>query len=130
MSQSTGTHSRDQQVRQVTEDLLQQAQPILADIAKLLVDTPDEKLFGATEFALRDKILKLVAVALNARLAEKKVATTEAASTALTATTPPPSTATGPENCSALVVKSPAGEPTTTAAVARKGLRHGTKKSG
>lgn len=122
--------NRDQLVQKVTADLLQQAQPILADIARLLVDTPDEKLFGATEFALRDQVLKLVAVALNARLGEKKLATTDAASTALAVTTPPPSTDTDAENRLVSGAKSSARGRTTTAAGVPKGSVRGTKKSG
>ncbi len=72
MPSSADPTSWDQQVQAVTADLLQQAEPILREIAGLLIDTPDEKLFGATEFALRDKVLKLVAVAFNARLGKKK----------------------------------------------------------
>jgi hypothetical protein len=130
MPPSTDTANRDQLVQEITADLLQQAQPILADIARLLVDTPDEKLFGATEFALRDQVLKLVAVALNARLGEKKVATTGAASTARNVTTPPPSTATANGDRSASAEKSSARGRTTTAAPVGKGSRRGTTKSG
>jgi hypothetical protein len=128
--QSPDAKDRDELVQQVTADLLQQAQPILADIARLLVDTPDENLFGATEFALRDKILKLVAVALNARLGEKKVATRDAASTAPTATPPQPSTATELDDRLASAGKSSARGPITSAEPAAKALRRGTKKSG
>jgi hypothetical protein len=129
MPHPTDTNSRAQQVRQVTDDLLKQAEPILADIASLLVDTPDEKLFGDNEFALRDKILTLVTVALNARLGEKKVATTAAVSTVPDATLLPPSTDTGRDGSSDSAAKFSARGRTTTAAAAAKGSRGGTKKS-
>ena len=116
-------------VRQITEDLLQQAQPILDDIARTLADTPDERLFGDNEFLLRDKILKLVAVALNSRIAQKKTDTTAAASTAPTATPPPDSKATANAAHSDSEAKSTVPERTTTAARAAKASRPGTKKS-
>jgi len=130
MPSPANTPSRDQQVQAVTADLVQQAEPILREIASLLVDTPDEKLFGATEFALRDKVLKLVAVALNARVGEKKAGTRGAASTAPDAAAPPDSTATDPARFSASGAKSTARGRTTGVAPAPKGSRRGTQKSG
>jgi hypothetical protein len=129
MHTPTDAERHDEQVRQITQDLLQQAEPILADIARQLAETPDEQLFGDTEFALRDKILKLVAVALNARLAQKKTATKEVASTAPIATPLPASTVTAPDTPSASAAGSSVRGPTTTAARVGKGSRRGTSGS-
>jgi hypothetical protein len=129
MPSPADTTSRDQQIQAVTADLLKQAEPVLGEIARLLVDTPDEKLFGATEFALRDKVLKLVAVALNARLGEKKAVTTGAASTVPGAAPRPDSTATDRVNHSGSGAKSSVRGRITTAAPVEKGSRRGIKKS-
>jgi hypothetical protein len=82
---------------QLADALGAEAQDILQEVAQLLSDTPDEQLFGDTEFAVRDRILRLVATAYQARLAQKKSATSAPASTAPTVDGPPPSTATAAE---------------------------------
>jgi hypothetical protein len=82
----------------IAAELRKVADPILAEVAQLLADVPEEQLFGDTEFAVRDRILRLVAAAYAARLAGKKTATAAPASRAPGAGNPPPSTAsaTGP----------------------------------
>jgi hypothetical protein len=47
----------------IAAELRQLADPILADVAQLLADVPEDQLFGDTEFAVRDRILRLVAAA-------------------------------------------------------------------
>ncbi len=69
------------------------SQDTILDIARQLVATPEEKLFGSTELAIRDATLRITADAYAERI-EKKEAPPPAASTAPTATTLPPSTAT------------------------------------
>jgi hypothetical protein len=44
----------------------------LRGLAKLLAATPDEQLFGRTEFAVRDRALRVGAKALTAALAARK----------------------------------------------------------
>jgi hypothetical protein len=44
----------------------------LRGLAKLLAATPDERLFGRTEFAVRDRALRVGAKALTAALAARK----------------------------------------------------------
>lgn len=56
----------------------------ILDMARQLVATPDENLFGKTELQLRDKVLTILGDALEERI-EKKVATSTPASTAPTA---------------------------------------------
>ena len=79
----------------LAQDIRDQASAIADEIAALLADIPDEQLFGNTELLLRDKVLKLVAGSLAAKLDQKKTATTAAASTAPSAAKAPDSTATG-----------------------------------
>src|ERR1700722_4833796 len=45
---------------------------VIQEIAALLDSTPDKDLFGDTEFVIRAKVLKIVAQAYSARLAQKK----------------------------------------------------------
>jgi hypothetical protein len=66
---------------------------LILDMARRLVSTTDETLFGQTEFALRDSAQGLVAEAYTAHL-EKKVATTAPVATAPTADAAPASTTT------------------------------------
>ena len=56
----------------------------ILDMARQLVTTPDEKLFGKTELQLRDRLLPILGHALEERI-EKKVATSVPASIAPTA---------------------------------------------
>jgi hypothetical protein len=65
----------------------------ILDIARRLVMTTDENLFGDTEFALRDATRRIVGHAYTEHL-EKKVATSAPDATAPAAEAPPPSTVT------------------------------------
>ncbi len=68
----------------------------ILEIARRLVVTTDETLFGDTEFALRDQALRLVAQAYAEHL-PKKVGTPGPPSTAPSANGPPRSMATAPK---------------------------------
>jgi hypothetical protein len=78
----------------LAQDIHDQATEIADEIAALLADMPDEQLFGNTELLIRDKVLKLVARSLAAKLDQKKTATTAPASTVPSAEKPPDSTVT------------------------------------
>jgi hypothetical protein len=69
----------------------------LLALARLLVSKADRDLFGDTEFEVRDIVHRIGAKALEARVAQKKMATTVPASSARTAAKRPNSTATGPK---------------------------------
>jgi len=56
----------------LAQDIRDQASEIADEIAALLADLPDEQLFGNTELLIRDKVLKLVAGSLAAKLDQKK----------------------------------------------------------
>lgn len=65
----------------------------ILDMARQLVATPEEKLFGTAELQLRDQTLRILGDALAERLPQKG-ATPAPASTAPTAPAAPASTAT------------------------------------
>ena len=69
---------------------------VILDMARQLVTTPDENLFGKTELQLRDRLLPILGHALEEHL-EKKVATSVRASIVPTAKSPPASTTTAPK---------------------------------
>ena len=82
----------------------------ILEMARRLVATTDDTLFGDTEFALRDQALGVVADAYAEHL-EKKVATSGRRSTARAAAGPPASTATGRKRSRASAARSGVGEP-------------------
>ena len=63
----------------------------IASLARLLVSTSDQELFGQTEFQVRDLLLRMGAKAYDEYLREKKMATKAPPSTAPAATTRPSS---------------------------------------
>ena len=89
----------------------------LLAMARRLVATTDETLFGETEFALRDRALGLVAEPL------KQKGATSARAPSAAAAAPPASTATAPK-------RSRATGPTPTAASAAKAPALATPRSG
>jgi hypothetical protein len=58
---------------------------VIKEVAEILTTTPDEKLFGDTEFVIRSHVMKILATSFSAHLAQKKTAISEAQATALTA---------------------------------------------
>lgn len=97
-------------------------------MARRLVATTDDTLFGDTEFALRDQALGLVADAYAEHLPQK-VATSDRPSTARRAAARPGSKATGRKRSKASAGPSAAGGHTTTAASAVKAPVPGTAAS-
>jgi hypothetical protein len=98
-------------------------------MARRLVATTDDTLFGDTEFALRDQALGLVADAYACHLPQK-VGTPGLPSTAPTAAGPPRSTGTARRRSRRSGGQSPATGPTTTAAPAAEGPAPGTGEPG
>src|SRR5260370_13404251 len=88
----TKTPEQDSPARQLAEDIRLQSAAILQEVADVLAAVPDEELFGANEFVVRQKVLKIVAAAYQARIGQKKMATTRRASTARPARKPLAST--------------------------------------
>jgi hypothetical protein len=100
----------------------------LLDMARRLVASTDETLFGDTEFALRDSALGLVADAYAEHL-PKKTGTPPPPSTAPSAADVPPSTRTARRRSRRSAGPSPAPARTTTAAPAGPAGARGTPAS-
>lgn len=100
----------------------------ILDMARRLVSTTEATLFGATEFALRDLALGVVADAYAEHLPQK-VATTVRPSTAPIAARPPASTTTAPKPSRASAARSRVAGPITIAAVAVEAPAPGTPAS-
>jgi len=98
-------------------------------MARRLVATTDDTLFGDTEFALRDQALGLVADAYAEHLPQK-VGTSDRPSTARRADARPSSKTIGGKRSRASAGRSGAGGPTTTAASAAPAPARGTGASG
>lgn len=81
----TLTPEQEAEARRLVEQLKQQAEDPLLAIARLLVASNEQTLFGQTEFAIRKHALELISQAYNLHLAEKKTATGAAPSTVRTA---------------------------------------------
>ena len=101
----------------------------ILEMARRLVATTDDTLFGDTEFALRDRARGIVADAYAEHLPQK-VATPPAPSTAPTAGGAPPSTGTARRRSKRSAGRSRATAPTTTAPSAPKAPAPGTSGSG
>ena len=83
----------EQKAQELAARIRSRSADAILDMARRLVATTDETLFGDTEFALRDSTRAIVADAYAEHL-EKKVATPAPVVTARAADAPPPSTTT------------------------------------
>ena len=90
----TLTAEQEVQAQQLAAKMREQAEEQFLVIARLLVATEERTLFGQTEFAIRDQLLKLSGQAYTLHLAQKKMATAGRPSTARSAAKPRRSTAT------------------------------------
>lgn len=84
----------EQKAQELAARIRSRSAETILDMARRLVATTDETLFGDTELALRDQAVGLVAQAYTEHL-EKKVATAELPSTVPPAASPPTSRTTG-----------------------------------
>lgn len=100
----------------------------ILEMARRLVASTDETLFGDTEFALRDQALGIVADAYACHIPQK-VDIPPAPSTAPTVADEPPSTGTARKRSKHSAGRSPATAPTTTAHSAKRALVPGTNAS-
>jgi hypothetical protein len=101
----------------------------ILEMARRLVATTDDTLFGDTEFALRDRAQGIVADAYAEHLPQK-VGTPPPPSTAPTAEGVPPSTGTARRRSRRSAGRSRATGPTTTAGSAAEAPAPGTGASG
>lgn len=118
----------EQKAQELAARIRSRSEDSILAMARRLVATTDDTLFGDTEFALRDQALGLVADAYAEHLPQK-VATSARPSTAPAAAAQPSSRATGRKRSRASAGRSAAGGPTTTAASAAKGPVPGTAAS-
>ena len=119
----------EQKAQELAACIRSRSEDSILAMARRLVATTDDTLFGDTEFALRDQALGLVADAY-AEHVSKKVATSARPSTARSAVARPASRATGRKRSNASAGRSPVGGPTTTAASAATVAVPGTPASG
>jgi len=68
----TPDSERDRLEEEIFQILRTSSEAELRGLAKLLAATPDERLFGRTEFAVRERALRIGAKALTAALAARK----------------------------------------------------------
>jgi hypothetical protein len=87
--------AQEAEAQLLAERVTDAAQEELLQIARTLVASSPGTLFGATEFKVRDVILRVAAKAYEEHLAQKKTATTAPASPARTAARRQPTTPIG-----------------------------------
>jgi hypothetical protein len=77
----TMTLEEKSQARQLANEIHAMSAEVIEEIAEILTTTPNERIFGDTEFVVRAHVLKIVAKSFTAHLAQKKMATSAPAST-------------------------------------------------
>jgi hypothetical protein len=118
----------EQKAQELAARIRSRSEASILEMARRLVATTEETLFGETEFALRDQAVGLVADAYNEYL-EKKADTSPPPSTARTAAGRPSSKTTAKRRSKASAGRSPAVGPITIAASAGKASAPGTPRS-
>jgi hypothetical protein len=68
----TMTLDQQSQSRRLADEIRTMSAEVIEEIAEILTTTPDEKIFGDTEFIVREHVLKIVAKSFTAHLAQKK----------------------------------------------------------
>lgn len=122
------TPELEQKAQELAARIKARSADAILEMARRLVATNDDTLFGDTEFALRDQALGVVADAYAEHL-PKKVGTPPPPSTAPTAGDVPRSTTTGRRRSKRSAGRSPATGPTTTAESAAQAPALGTDGS-
>ena len=72
MSQPELTAAQEEMAQQLSAAIQQEAAGIIDQMARTLAATDDRSVFGATEFTLRDLVLRIAGRALEIHLEEKK----------------------------------------------------------
>lgn len=119
----------EQKAQELAARIRSRSEDSILAMARRLVATTDDTLFGDTEFALREQALGLVADAYAEHLPQK-VGTLDRSSTAPPADGVPPSTGIVRRRSRRLAGRSPAGGRTTTAGSAAQAPAPGTAASG
>ena len=89
------TVEQEEEAQRLAQRIQDEARPDILALARLLVSKRQSENFGETEFQARDVIHRVAAKAFEIHLAEKKTATTAAASSVPTANKRPSFKATG-----------------------------------
>jgi hypothetical protein len=118
----------EQKAQELAARIRSRSEQSILEMARRLVATTDDTLFGDTEFALRDQALGLVADAYAEHLPQK-VATSARPSTAPPAAARPASKTTARRRSRASAGRSAVGGPITTADPAAPGPAPGTAAS-
>jgi len=119
---------REAKAQELAARITARSADTILEMARRLVATTDDTLFGDTEFALRDQALGIVADAYAEHL-PKKAGTPQAPSTAPSAGVPPTSTPTAKKRSKRSAGRSHAGARTITAAPAPQVPAPGTPAS-
>jgi hypothetical protein len=82
---STTSTEQQTSAQQLAAEIKSMSTDVIQEVAEFLDGTPDENLFGDNEFVVRSKILKILAKAYTARMAQKKTATSAVPSPVRTA---------------------------------------------
>ena len=69
------TQEQEAEAKALEAKIQMAVQKGIADLARLMVSKPDRELFGATEFQVRDLVLRIGAKVFEEHLREKKTAT-------------------------------------------------------
>lgn len=119
---------REAQAQELAARITARSADAILEMARRLIATTDDTLFGDTEFALRDQALGIVADAYAEHLPQK-AGTPQAPSTAPSADAPPTSTPTAKKRSKRSAGRSRAGVRTTTAHTAKRAPAPGTPAS-
>jgi hypothetical protein len=91
MKKRSLTAEQEAEAKRLEANIREAMDQEIASLARLLVSTSDQELFGQTEFQVRDLLLRMGAKAYDEYLREKKMATKAPPSIAPAATTKPSS---------------------------------------
>jgi hypothetical protein len=91
MTATTLTVEQEAEAQRLAERIQEVAREDILELARLLVSKRESEIFGETEFQAREVVHRVGAKAFEVHLAEKKTATTAAASFALPVGKPPSS---------------------------------------
>lgn len=93
----TMTPEQESRATQLAAEIQAMSADAIREVAQILSTTPDEKIFGDTEFLVRSHVMKIVANSFSAHFAQKKTATSGPPSPVHTVSEPPSSKASATE---------------------------------
>ncbi len=93
----TMTPEQESKAAQLAAEIQAMSADAIREVAEILSTTPDEKIFGDTEFVVRAHVMKIVANSFSAHFAQKKTATSDPPSPVHTVSEPPSSKGTATE---------------------------------